>query len=127
MPEQSKKILIIEDDRLLQNILTTEFGRYGFQTFAASDGAEGLDFALIENPDLILLDIIMPKMDGLTMLKKLREDEKGKLIPVIILTNLSDAEAIDRSLKSGSYDFLTKANWELGDIVQKVKEKLRMS
>ncbi len=127
MTDQPKKILIIEDDKLLIKILSEEFQKNNFQVSLALNGEEGLDKALFENPDLILLDIIMPVMDGLTMLKKLRQNEKGKSIPVIVLTNLSDAEAIDKSLDSGMYDFLVKANWELKDIVGKVKTKLSIS
>ncbi len=122
----NKTVLIVEDDQLLQKILAKEFENYGFKTLLASNGIEGLERTLNENPDLILLDIIMPRMDGLTMLKKLRQDEKSKEIPVIVLTNLSDAEAIDESLKNGIYDFLVKANWELPDIVAKAKQKLRI-
>jgi len=124
MANYNKKILIVEDDELLIKILAKEFQSAGFEILLATNGLEGLQQALSESPDLILLDIIMPQMDGLTMLRKLRQDKKGKEIPVIVLTNLSDAETIDESLKIGSYDFLVKANWGLPDIVAKVKRKL---
>lgn len=127
MNNKPKKILIVEDDRLLLKVLSDEFEKQGFKTLLAQDGAEGLSKALYEKPDLILLDIIMPVMDGLTMLKKLRAQKEGAAIPVVILTNLSGAETIEKSVQSGSYDFLVKANWELGDIVKKVKEKLGVS
>ena len=124
MDNQPKKILIVEDDNLLLKILSDEFEKNNFQDLLAEDGQEGLDKALYEKPDLILLDIVMPKMDGLTMLKKMREQKEGATIPVLILTNLSGAETIEKSVASGSFDFLVKANWELGDIVKKVKRKL---
>lgn len=127
MNNQSKKILIVEDDKLLLKILSDEFEKNNFQVLLAGDGQEGLDKALYEKPDLILLDVVMPKMDGLTMLKKLRAQKEGATIPVLILTNLSEAETIEKSVASGSFDFLVKANWELGDIVKKVKDKLRVN
>ena len=88
----AKKILIVEDEASLRKALVEKFQREGFETFLAFDGVEGLDQAERIQPDLILLDIIMPKMDGMTMLKKLRESgDWGKQVPVIILTNLSSA------------------------------------
>jgi len=127
MLNQLKKILVVEDDQLLRKVLVEEFTKQGFEALVAGDGQEGLSVALNESPDLILLDIIMPVKDGLTMLKELRQSEKGRSVPVIVLTNLSDAGMVDESLRSGIYDFLIKADWELADIVRKVKEKLRVN
>lgn len=127
MDNQVKKILIVEDDQLLLKILFDEFEKNNFKVFLASNGQEGLEKALYEKPDLILLDIVMPVMDGLTMLKKLRAQKEGASIPVMILTNLSGAETIEKGVQSGSYDFLVKANWDLKDIVNKVKSKLGVS
>ncbi len=127
MDNQVKKILIVEDDQLLIKILFDEFEKNNFKVFLASNGQEGLEKALYEKPDLILLDIVMPIMDGLTMLKKLRAQKEGASIPVMILTNLSGAETIEKGVQSGSYDFLVKANWDLKDIVNKVKSKLGVS
>lgn len=124
MDSQIKKILIVEDDKLLQRILSEEFQKNNFLVSLASNGAEGLDKALYEKPNLILLDIVMPVMDGLTMLKNLRAEKEGAKIPVMILTNLSGPEAIEKGIQSGTFDFLVKANWELGDIVKKVRERL---
>ena len=92
----------------------------GFIVLEAENGEEGLDVALRDHPDLILLDIIMPKMDGLTMLKKLREDVRGKNTKVILLTNLSDNEKVSEALLQGSYDYLVKSDWKIGDVVAKI-------
>ena len=82
-----------------------------------------MEIALREHPDLILLDLIMPVMDGMTMLKKLRHDPWGTKVSVIILTNLSDAEgSLMRSI--GSLDYIVKSNWKLEDVVAKVRERL---
>ncbi len=124
MASTNKKILIIEDEALMLRSLSDKFREEGFSVLEANDGANGLDSALANHPDIILLDIIMPKMDGLTVLGKLRQDEWGKEVPVIILTNLSDSDKVAEAMKNRAYDFLVKADWKLEDIVRKVKEKL---
>ena len=90
----------------------------------AQSGEEGIKKALLYHPDLILLDIVLPKMDGLTMLKKLRRDDWGKGVPVIVLSNLSDQKKISEAISIGVYDFLIKSNIKLADIVNQVREVL---
>ena len=91
------------------------------------DLAPGLSVALAEHPNLMLVDVVMPKMDGITMLEKLREDEWGKDAHVIMLTNLSDTEKIAFAAKKGVNDYLVKADWDIASIIEKVKEKVRES
>jgi len=124
MTTQVKKILIVEDELSLQGALADTFVREGFITFVAANGEEGLISALKEHPDIILLDIIMPKMGGLAMLKKLREDEWGKTVEVMILSNIDDIAQIDEVLQESVYTYLIKNNWNLKDIVQKVRGNL---
>lgn len=119
-----KKILIIEDEKSLANILATKLAGRKSKTLIANNGQAGLELALKEKPDLILLDIVMPVMDGLTMLKKLRADKWGAKVPVIILTNLSEMDKTAEALDGGVHDFLIKIDWTLEDIVKKVNEKL---
>jgi len=121
-----KAILIIEDEMSLLEALKIKFTKEGFGILEAKNGVEGLEVAKKEHPDLILLDIIMPKMDGLTMLSRLREDKWGKDVPVILLTNLNDSEKISEASKEGVYDFLVKSDWHIDDVVKKVKETLGM-
>ncbi|MBI3485523.1 response regulator [Candidatus Daviesbacteria bacterium] len=123
--ENQKKILVVEDEQILRQALIGKLTHEGFSVQMASDGEEGLRSALSEHPDLILLDIVMPTMDGVTMLKKLREDDWGQKANVIILTNLSDAEKMEESLKAGVHDYLIKADWKLEDLVEKIKIKLQ--
>lgn len=123
-PASKKTILIVEDEISLRDILCKKLTREGFMILEANNGKEGLEVALREHPDLILLDIMMPVMDGMTMLKKLSEDEWGKDVKVIMLTNLSDAEKVAEAMAHGSYDYLVKSNWRLEDIVATVKKKL---
>lgn len=122
-----KKILIVEDEDSLRNALRDKLTREDFQVLEAKNGQEGLAAAIREHPDLILLDIIMPIMDGMTMLKKLRtENEWGKSAPVIILTNLtSDSNQIinDVTVLEPSF-YLVKSDWKLEDLMKKIKEVL---
>ncbi len=122
--EPKKKILIVEDDATTQKALFDKFIREGFSVLTAGDGEEALKTALEEKPDIILLDIVLPKMDGLTMFKKLRQDERGKNIPVIVLTILSDAEKVAEALQGGIYSYLVKTDYQISDIVKKVRERL---
>lgn len=123
--EGSKKILIVEDDRVLRRVIVDNLKLEGFSVFEAEDGAEGLSVALHEHPDLMLLDVVMPKMDGISMLEKLREDSWGKTANVIMLTNLSDSEKINQVSKKGVSDYLVKADWDIAGIIDKVKQKIR--
>jgi len=118
------KILIIEDEPILRKRLVEEFNRVGFVVSEAKDGEEGLTLALKEHPKVILLDIILPKMHGLNVLKKIREDEWGKTASIIFLTNLSDGELVAKAMESEVYDFLIKKDWSLQDIVNQVRKKL---
>jgi DNA-binding response OmpR family regulator len=117
-------LLIVEDEEPLLEVLKERFENEGFQVIFAQNGEEALQMALTQHPDIILLDIVMPKMSGLQMLKELRAHEEGKTVPVMILTNLNDAESIKEGLGQGAYDILVKADWQIGDIVQNVKDKL---
>jgi len=102
MDEIQKKILIIEDEAPLLHILETTLKREGFQVFTAGSGKVGLAAALRFRPHLVLLDLIMPGMNGIALLKKLRANEWGRDVPVIVLTNLSDTEAIIEAVEFDS-------------------------
>jgi two-component system alkaline phosphatase synthesis response regulator PhoP len=122
--DEPKKILIVDDEAVLLNLLSTKISQAGFSVIEARDGDEGLQKALEHHPDLILLDIIMPKMDGVTVLKNLRQDPWGKKVPVIILSNLNTAESVEKSLANGAYDYLIKIDYTLEDLVNIVKKRL---
>ncbi|OHA47658.1 MAG: hypothetical protein A2806_03510 [Candidatus Terrybacteria bacterium RIFCSPHIGHO2_01_FULL_48_17] len=122
MPEQ--KILIVEDEDLIAQSLIMRLEKEGYEALRAENGFEGLRAAIKNKPDLILLDILMPQMDGLAMLKKLREHDWGKNARVVLLTNLDDVENIAQAAEYGVADYLVKSDWELDDVVQKIKDKL---
>lgn len=130
--KDNKKILVVEmveDDGSLLDVLYDKFIIEGFKVLKAKDGEEGLRTALAEHPDLIILDILMPKMDGLTMMKKLRQmNEWGKKVPIILLTNLSgNDEKINQAiLENEPAYFLVKSDWTISDIVTKVEERLSL-
>ena len=119
------EILIVEDEPAMLLALNDTLTRQGFSVTQARNGVEGLEIALRDHPDLILLDIIMPKMDGMTMLSKLREDASwGKDAKVMILTNLSDEEKVEDSKKQNVFDYLVKTEWTLSDITRKIRDRL---
>lgn len=129
MNEESKRtILVVEDEGLLRELMAEKLRFEGFNTIEASDGDEGLAVALKEHPDLIVLDLLMPKMGGMEVLRHLREDEYGRGIPVIIVSNLSGKEDIAEGAEKGAVEYLIKANFSLDEIVDKIKEmgRLRM-
>lgn len=108
----------------MRNALRDKFMREGFIVHETKNGAEGLEVARHEHPDVILLDLVMPVMDGIAMLKKLRADPWGMDAKVIILTNLNDNAKLAEALAQGSHHYLVKANWKIEDVVGKVKEVL---
>ena len=119
------KILFIEDEPTLQKELDEILKQEGFETLSAFDGNEGLKVAKEEKPDLILLDLILPKKDGFEVLRELKADNDLKNIPVIILTNLEGTGDVEKAINLGATTYLIKANYELEDVVRKIKEFLK--
>jgi len=124
MSTSPKKILIAEDEPQLRKMLVDKFSVSGFVVFGAEDGKVALGTALKEHPDLILLDILMPVMDGMEMLRALRKDPWGKDALVIFLSNLRDSERILEGVELSVHEYFVKSDWKLEDIVKKVTEKL---
>lgn len=120
-----KKILTVEDDKIIGTALFENLKNEGFEVIRANDGETGLSTALREHPDLILLDILLPKMDGLSVLTKLRADSWGKTVPVIVLSNLSEPSDVAATIDTVN-EYLVKVDWKIEDIVKRIKEKLKM-
>ncbi|MFH0819990.1 MAG: response regulator [bacterium] len=118
------KILLIEDDVFLSNIYSKKFESEGFEMLIALDGEKGLKLALSKEPALILLDLLLPGLNGFEVLKVLKKDEMAKKIPVILLTNLSQKEDIEKGLALGADDYLIKTHFMPSEIVEKVKKFL---
>ncbi len=125
MPNEKKTVLIVEDDIALRKVLVDKLTDEAFDVAEAVDGEEGLAQVREKHPDLILLDIFMPRMDGITMLSKLRSmDAWGKHVPVLVLTNSTDAQTIAKISSFGDTDFLIKSEWSLEALVARIREKL---
>ena len=120
--QKQKTILIVEDEKGLREAMVDILHRKNFLLFEARNGKEGVELALQKHPDLILLDLIMPTMDGITALKNIREDVWGKKVPIIILTNLS--ETSEQLISDTVTYYLIKSDWKLHDIVKKIEEIL---
>jgi DNA-binding response OmpR family regulator len=118
------KVLIIEDEEALRKVLQEKLERSGFETFVAKDGAEGLDMAKGKNPDIILLDLILPKHTGFEVLDALKKDEELKNIPVFVLSNLAEDENLKRALQMGAEDYFVKSQHPINEVVEKVKSRL---
>ena len=120
-----KKILIIEDDFFVRDLYNRELAREGFEVSTAEDGPEGLLKILEEKPALVLLDIMLPKMSGLDVLKKVKEKEEVKDIPVVLLTNLGQDSVIREGFSLGAVGYLIKAAYTPTQIIEEVKKFLR--
>lgn len=122
-PESKKpRILIIEDDPSVASIYGDKFAREGFDVSIGTTGEEGLGLAFTQKPDIILLDILLPKMDGFDVLRELKTHDTTMMTPVIMWTNLS--EHVDRAHSMGAVDYLIKVNTMPSDVVKRVKQRL---
>lgn len=121
----TKSVLIIDDEESLVNVLERKFTDEGITAYTAFNGRQGLDMALEKHPDIILLDIMMPEMDGFDVMRNLQEDEWGKTVPVILLTNSSSIDTVAKAVTSGMSEFLVKTDMRLDDVVNKVKERIK--
>ncbi len=120
------KVLIVEDEELLSKMYYLKFTNQGFKAFQAYNGVVGLELAKKEKPNIILLDIIMPQLDGFGVLKELKSDKTMKDIPVILLTNLGQDDDIKKGKNLGAIDYLIKSNSTPLKVVEKVKEILEI-
>ena len=123
----AKKILIIEDDKFLQKVINKKLSKEGYLVVMAIDGEKGLKAVKEEKPDLILLDIILPEMDGFEVLTKIKKDQELSKIPIIILSNLGAKEEIKKGLEAGADDYLIKAHFNPEEIVNRVEAVLGRS
>lgn len=115
-------ILIVEDEAILRGLLVTTLQAEGYDVYEAKNGREGLASALKRRPRLILLDIVMPEMSGMDMLKRLRRDTWGRSASVILLTNLGDTESIESAKGFGVREYLVKSDWSLDELAERIEE-----
>ena len=119
-----KVILFVEDEAALQKVFTDALTKDGFQVISALDGEVGVELAQAKKPDLILLDLILPKKDGFAVLEELKNNPNTAQIPVIVLTNLEGSSDVERAISMGAASYLVKANYKLDEVVAKIKEIL---
>ncbi|TSC68045.1 MAG: response regulator with CheY-like receiver domain and winged-helix DNA-binding domain [Parcubacteria group bacterium Gr01-1014_66] len=124
MKQHQQKILFIEDMSALQHAMTQTLVQEGYQVYSALDGSIGLAIARKEMPDLILLDLILPGMDGFTVLAELKKQPDTTHIPVIVLSNLGGPEDIEKALRLGAAAYLVKTEYRLEEVLKKIKEVL---
>lgn len=120
-----KKIIVLEDEEVLVKALSIELLGAGFEVKSASDGEAGLKLIEDEGPDLVLLDLTMPKLSGFEVLKKIKEDKNLKHIPVIILSNLGQDEDKKKGLELGAEDYFVKSSTDLTVLTEKLKTLLK--
>ncbi len=120
-----KTILIIEDDKFLRELIVQKLLREGYNVPEAIDGEEGIKKIKEEKPDLVLLDLILPGIDGFEVLSQMKADSGLSSIPVIILSNLGQREDVEKGLKMGAVDYLIKAHFTPGEIIEKIKAILK--
>ena len=122
--DKKNKILIVDDDEYVVKALSDHLGRKGYQTITASNGEEGLRAVEESVPDLVLLDVIMPKMDGITLLRELKKNSATESIPVIMITNLDNKESDTEANNLGAAAYLVKTNYGLDEVTKKIEEIL---
>jgi len=121
----AKRILIVEDDRFLRELIVKKLVNEGYDAIEAVDGEQGLQKTKEEKPDLILLDLILPGIDGFEVLALKKDDASVSGIPVIILSNLGQKEDVEKGLGLGAVDYLIKAHFTPGEIIEKVRNILK--
>ena len=121
------KILIVEDDKFLRELIVKKLVKENFEIVEANDGEEGFKMILAEKPDLVLLDLILPGIDGFEVLSRAKADESLKSIPIIVLSNLGQREDIEKCMKLGAADYMIKAHFTPIEIVEKIKSVLKIA
>lgn len=115
------KVLIIEDEEVLRNVLAKKLEKEGYEAIVAADGEAGMDSIRNENPDMILLDIMLPKKNGYQILEEMHGDEKLKKIPVLVISNSGQPVEIKKILELGACDYLVKADFEPQEVIDKMR------
>lgn len=121
------KVLLVEDDKILAKLYQIKFQKAGFDAQLAFDGQEGFNLMKSYNPDLVILDLIMPKVDGISFLAKVKEDSElsGRKTPILVLSNLGQESDIKKATELGAKDFFIKADISLEQMVEKVRKYLK--
>lgn len=123
--EKEGRVLVVEDDKFLRELITRKLEAENFYVIEAIDGEEGIKKASEEKPDIVLLDIVLPGIDGFEILKRMKADPGLSKIPVIMLTNLGQRDDVERGIEMGADDYLIKAHFTPSEIIERVKKVMR--
>ena len=124
LKKEPKKIILIEDEELMNNLLKKKLEKEGYEIIVARNGEEGIEKIREIIPDLILLDIIMPRMGGFEVMEEVRKDKRLRLIPIIIISNSGQPVEIDRAKRLGARDWLVKTEFDPKEVITKVKQQI---
>jgi len=122
--EKNKKILMIEDEKIIVDLLKSKLEREGYNVIVGRDGVEGIEKMKEEKPDLILLDVVMPRKGGFEVIEERNKDEELKNIPVIIISNSGQPVELDRAKELGAIDWLVKTEFDPLEVITKVKKQI---
>ena len=120
-----QRILIIEDDKFLRELIIQKLGNEGYEVVEAAEGEEGLRKMKEEKPDLVLLDLILPVIDGFEVLRRAKSEQDTASVPIIILSNLGQRDDVEKGIELGAVDYMIKAHFTPGEIVEKIKATLK--
>ena len=126
MASEKTKVLLVEDDLMIVEMYKMRFEEEGYAVLVTDKGSEAIEIAEKEKPDIILLDVILPEVDGFTVLQKLKNDIKTKEIPILLLTNLGQESDKEKGLQMGAADYFIKAQHTPVEVIQKIKELINM-
>lgn len=118
------KIVLVEDDQFLARVLIFRLEQEGFNVISVDNGLTAFEIIKKENPDMVLLDLLLPKKNGFEVLQELKSDQSAGRIPVVILSNLGQKTDVDKGMALGAADYLIKANFGIKDVISKIKEHL---
>lgn len=121
-----KKILIVDDEPNMLELFVDTLSSNDFECLTAKNGLEGLHLCLTEHPDIVLLDLRMPEMDGLTMLRELRKEKEGRNIPVIVLSTVNDEESVSEALGLGVAEFFEKSSWNAAELLERIHRNIKV-
>lgn len=122
--DKAKKILLIEDEELILNLLQRKLEKEGYKVTVARDGEEGMEKMRRNLPDIILLDIVMPKMGGFEVMEEVRKDKNLRSIPIIIISNSGQPVELDRAKRLGARDWLIKTEFDPKEVIVKIKHQI---
>jgi DNA-binding response OmpR family regulator len=125
MSDKKRKILLVEDDSMIVEMYKLRFEEEGFEVTVTEKGSEAIELANSLKPDIILLDIILPEVDGFNILQSLKSEEKTKSLPILMLTNLAQESDKEKAISMGANDYLVKSQHTPSDVLQKVKEIIK--